>query len=127
MSGFKEFFESSIRLAKNPLGIIALFQVLIYGIAGYVTANIGSTYVDILKPMIWFLVLFPIAVLIVFAYLVIFHHRKLYAPSDFTDEANFMKSAGDFPRLTAEEFNKIRLSKDKTQNPIKEIPDEQTH
>ncbi|MCI6809521.1 MAG: hypothetical protein MR958_04930 [Spirochaetia bacterium] len=36
-----------------------------------------------------FLVIFPVLVLFVFAYLVINHHQKLYAPSDYRDEKNF--------------------------------------
>ena len=38
-----------------------------------------------------FLVLFPSLVLLLFVYLVIHHSEKLYGPSDFRDEANFMK------------------------------------
>jgi len=42
-------------------------------------------------PLVWFLVLFPVLVLLVFARLVIKHHQKLYGPSDFTDQALFMQ------------------------------------
>lgn len=87
----KEFGETASKLSKNPLGIIALFQVLIYGIAGYVTAHLdtNSTLVPVL---VWFLVLFPPLVLAVFMFLVVFHHQKLYAPSDYSNEENFMRA-----------------------------------
>lgn len=43
-------------------------------------------------PLIWFIILFPILVLLVFSYLVIKHHSKLYGPGDYKDETNFVIS-----------------------------------
>ncbi len=89
----KDFGEMATRLTRNPLGIIALFQVLIYGIAGYVTANLDASGSNaVLVILTWFLVLFPVLVLGVFTYLVVYHHNKLYAPSDFSNEENFMRA-----------------------------------
>jgi len=88
----KNFVSAAQRLSRNPLGIIALFQVLIYAIAGLVTASVASKETQLLAVLAWFLVLFPVAVLVAFTYLVACHHQKLYAPSDFSDEANFMRS-----------------------------------
>lgn len=42
--------------------------------------------------MVLFLVFFPVIVLVCFTYLVSCHHTKLYAPSDFANERNFMRS-----------------------------------
>ena len=89
----KDFGDTAMKLARNPLGIIALFQVLIYGIAGYVTSHLDSSANStVLLILTVFLVLFPVLVLGVFAYLVVCHHNKLYAPSDFSNEENFMKA-----------------------------------
>lgn len=76
-------------LVKNPLGIIGIFLGLIYGIAGLVTANLDKQSGNV-TILIWFLVLFPVLLLGMFAYLVIYHHSKLYAPTDFVDEENCM-------------------------------------
>jgi len=103
----KTFGETASRFARNPLGILALFQVLIYGIAGYVTANVDATNTAVLTPLVWFLVIFPFAVLGVFTFLVACHHSKLYAPSDYTDEENFMRGAGVQQRYTAGEMKKL--------------------
>ena len=43
--------------------------------------------------LVYFLVLFPVGVLLVFVYLVTCHIGKLYGPSDFQDENNFLKAA----------------------------------
>ncbi|WP_022962478.1 hypothetical protein [Halopseudomonas pelagia] len=81
-------------LARNPLGIIALFIVLVYGFASLVTAFAGSFTPEERLPLIYFLVLFPIVVLAVFAWLVSAHSGKLFAPADFKNEENFVRSAG---------------------------------
>jgi len=89
-----DFVAKTKGLTRNPLGIIALFISLIYGSACLVL----STSVNNLNgpnerlPLIWFIILFPILILIAFTFLVIKHHQKLYAPSDFKDEKNFVNA-----------------------------------
>lgn len=79
------------KFAKNPLGIIALFIVLIYGFASLLVGTAGGNLEAAQRwPIIWFLVIFPFVVLFVFAWLVSTHHTKLYAPSDFRDEKLFI-------------------------------------
>jgi len=78
-------------LARNPLGIIALFIVLVYGIAALVTASAGSLTPAERLPLVYFLVIFPVLVLLVFAWLVSKHSGKLFVPGDFKDEANYVK------------------------------------
>ena len=89
-----DFIGKAKGLTKNPLGIIALFISLIYGFACLVL----STSINNLKgpeerlPLIWFIILFPLLILVAFTYLVVNHHRKLYAPSDYKDEKNFVNT-----------------------------------
>jgi CheY-like chemotaxis protein len=85
------FGKTARSLARNPLGIIALFIVLVYGFAALVTAFASSFSPGERLPLIYFLVLFPILVLIVFAWLVSKHSGKLFAPSDFKNEDNYVK------------------------------------
>jgi CheY-like chemotaxis protein len=87
----KSFGETAKSLARNPLGIIALFIVLVYGFASLVTAFAGSFTSAERMPLIYFLIAFPILVLGVFAWLVSRHSGKLFAPSDFKDEENYVK------------------------------------
>lgn len=90
MSTLKDFGEIAIRLARNPLGIIGLLIVLVYGIAGLVATSPNFQAVE-RQILTWFLVLFPVLVVIVLCYLVTQHHGKLYAPTDFTNPDDFMK------------------------------------
>jgi CheY-like chemotaxis protein len=87
----KGFGETAKSLARNPLGIIALFIVLVYGFASLVTAFAGSFTTAERLPLIYFMIGFPVLVLGVFAWLVSKHSGKLFAPSDFKDEENYVK------------------------------------
>ena len=90
------FASSAVPLSRNPLGIIALFIVLVYGFASLVITFGGDSLHSEGErlPIVWFLVLFPVAVLAVFGWLVSRHHGKLYGPSDYKEETNFVKTFG---------------------------------
>lgn len=89
-----KFIENAKGLTRNPLGIIALFISLIYGFACLVL----STSITNLKdqherlPLIWFIISFPIVILIAFIFLVTKHHQKLYSPSDYGNDESFLKT-----------------------------------
>lgn len=91
VDGVESFGQTAKGLARNPLGIIALFIVLVYGLAALVTAFTGSLSPAERLPLIWFLVIFPILVLGVFSWLVSRHSGQLFAPSDFRDEENYIR------------------------------------
>ena len=76
---------------KNPIGVIGLFLVLTEAIAStvIVKSNLNDSQNTIL---IIFIVLFPCLVLGVFYLLVTRHHKKLYSPSDYKDEQNFVNT-----------------------------------
>lgn len=93
MNSVNEFGEAAKGLARNPLGIIALFIVLIYGFAALIVGVSGQLAEGERVPLIWFLVLFPVLVLTVFAWLVSAHHTKLYAPSDYQRDEAFLQAA----------------------------------
>ncbi len=91
-SPVKDFGDTATKLSKNPLGIIALFIVLIYGFSALVLGKSDHLQPDERTLIIWFLVIFPFVVLAVFSWLVCKHHKKLYAPSDYSNEENFLNS-----------------------------------
>jgi hypothetical protein len=87
----KSFGDMATGLARNPLGIIALFIGLIYGFASLVTGFAGGYTSAERLPLIYFLISFPILVLAVFTWLVSNHSTKLFAPGDFKDEDNYVR------------------------------------
>lgn len=92
MNTLKEFVDTAKALSKNPLGIIALFIVLIYGFAALVVGASGQLGPDERYPIVWFLVVFPVIVLGVFGWLVSQHYEKLYAPRDYNSDDAFLKA-----------------------------------
>ncbi len=94
-----EFSKAAQGLSRNPLGIIALFIVLVYGFAALVTGT-SSLAADQKTPLIYFLVFFPVIVLGVFSWLVSRHSTKLFGPSDFKSEDNFVKLMSATASLT---------------------------
>lgn len=83
-------------LARNPLGIIALFIILVYGLAALMTTFSRSLTANERAPLIWFLIIFPVIVLAVFAWLVTRHGDKIrpdgyLVPGDFKDEKYFIQ------------------------------------
>ncbi len=86
--------ERANGLSKNPLGIIALFVSLIYGFACLVlSTSISNLHDDSERlPLIWFIIIFPLVILVAFIFLVIKHHEKLYAPSDFRGDDSFIQT-----------------------------------
>ena len=90
MSDKDNFIASAKALARNPLGIIALFIVLVYAVASVVISFARAEfYLNPLHPAVLFLAIFPLVVLGAFTYLVARHHRHLYAPNDFKDSREF--------------------------------------
>ncbi|MCC2605792.1 TPR end-of-group domain-containing protein [Planctobacterium marinum] len=77
-----------IKPVSNPLTIIAIFAGL---------AEIGGTIVlpllekDIQSIYVWFLMGFPICLVLVFFWTLYNNHSVLYAPSDFKDDKHFMQ------------------------------------
>jgi hypothetical protein len=85
---------------KNPLTIIAIF-------AGLAEVS-GTAVLPILSPepqqiYVWFLMLFPCLLIILFFATLNFNHKVLYAPSDFTDESHFMDLFGKATPLQKEQ------------------------
>ncbi|MBI5789020.1 MAG: hypothetical protein HZA78_09220 [Candidatus Schekmanbacteria bacterium] len=120
MSSTLNFGDTAKALAKNPLGIIALFIVLIYGFASLVVGASSNLQSVERIPLIWFLVIFPFVVLGVFAWLVSNHHKNLYAPSDFKDERHFVGMLN--PNLEKLKFVSSDKSKNENESGGKGIP-----
>lgn len=122
-----DFMNNAKGLAKNPLGIIALFISLIYGFACLVM-GISAEKLDASEklPLVWFLIIFPIIVLAVFVYLVVFHHKKLYSPSDFREDKSFLETVDKNQKIIAEfkEANTKQITSEISKN--KETPKPKT-
>lgn len=90
MDNDNNFMKNAKDLSRNPLGIIALFISLIFGLA-VMLISISVKYLTVQErvPLIFFIILFPVLVLIVFFRLVTNHHWKLYAPKNYRNDHGF--------------------------------------
>jgi len=87
------FWDNARRMARNPLGVLALFLAVVYGVAGLFFKLSGAVLSANQKwVFVVFLVGFPLLILGVFAWLVVRHPGKLYAPTDFQTEEGFIRS-----------------------------------
>ena len=98
---------------KNPLTIIAIFAAIaeISGtlVLPFIEKSNQSVYV-------WFLMVFPILLILLFFLTLNFNHKVLYAPSDYKNEDNFLQS---LPRASfTEKVQKIQAELEETE-PVK--------
>lgn len=79
--------QEKISLVKNPLTVIAIFastaEVSGTAILPFLDSNNQSTY-------LWFLMLFPVVLILMFFITLNKNHRVLYAPSDFLNQDHFV-------------------------------------
>ncbi|MFK5883030.1 MAG: hypothetical protein QM489_01670 [Candidatus Izemoplasma sp.] len=90
---------SNFKKVTNPLTIIAIFA----GITE-VMCSIALYYVSD-KNEIWiiqFLVWFPLILVLLFFYTLNFNNKVLYAPSDYSNEDNFMMASSLSPQIKSE-------------------------
>ena len=102
---------------KNPLTIIAIFAAI---------AEISGTVVlPFIAPAnqatyVWFLIVFPILLIVLFFLTLNFNHKVLYAPSDYQNEDNFLRS---LPKATfAEKVLKIEAEIAEEETAAQELP-----
>lgn len=73
---------------NNPLTVIAMFATL---------AEVASTVVlptlvlDVANIFIWYVIFFPVGIVVAFFLTLNFNPKVLYAPGDYKDEANFLE------------------------------------
>lgn len=73
---------------KNPLTIIAIFSTLAEA-AGVAVLPFVSE--ELQRIFIWYVIGFPILLVILFFITLNFNRQALYAPSDYKNESNFIK------------------------------------
>ncbi len=77
-------------IVKNPLSVIAIFagvaEISGTGVLPFIAPENQETY-------IWFLMIFPFTLVLLFFSTLNWNHRALYAPSDYKSDESFLESA----------------------------------
>lgn len=99
-----------INHVSNPLTVIAIFAGL-----AEVAGSIALVAVDpsIQSTFVWFVMLFPVGLVLFFFATLNFNPRVLYAPSDFKDEENFLAALAGKQKVQKqfdEVFNQLEKS-----------------
>jgi hypothetical protein len=86
-------FKLSAWSTRNPLGIMALFISLIYGMCALLLGKTDSQLAPANQTaLVYFIIFFPCAILTVFTWLVCRHHTKLYGPGDYRTDKGFLEA-----------------------------------
>lgn len=95
-----------IKLIQNPLTIIAIFAAL-----AEVAGTVAMATVDkaTQSTFIWFVMGFPVLLVVLFFLTLNFNPRVLYAPSDFRDEENFIRIVVGSKKLSTRFDNLSKL------------------
>ena len=103
-----------IRKVSNPLTIIAIFAALAE-VSG--TVALGLVSESLQEIFIWFVMIFPILIVLLFFLTLNFNPRVLYSPTDFSNEDNFLKMIEVKEKVEAS-FEEILDSIEKDENEI---------
>lgn len=81
---------------RNPLGVIGLFATFIDCIAGFViSVNFENLHGAAERlPLIWFIIGFPVLILLAFVYLVVKYPQNLFGPGDYDNQELYLKAIG---------------------------------
>lgn len=94
-----------IRNINNPLTVIAIFATLTEVGGTVVLPSLSDTNQS---TFMWFLILFPSALLILFFATLNFNPTVLYAPSDFQEDSSYLVAAGKIDQPPGD--NSIKFS-----------------
>lgn len=78
-----------VRAVSNPLTIIAIFAALAE-VAG--TVALATVSKDLQEVFVWFVMGFPVLLVVLFFATLNFNPKVLYAPSDFRDDETFLNA-----------------------------------
>ena len=78
-----------IKQVSNPLTLIAIFASLAEIAATSVLPMVEGAVQGV---FVWFVMLFPVLLVALFFATLNWNHSVLYAPSDYTDETNFLRA-----------------------------------
>jgi hypothetical protein len=95
----------NVKTVSNPLTIIAIFAGLAE-IAG--TVALATVDKSIQSIFVWFVMAFPVLLVLLFFATLNLNAKILYAPSDFRDEVNFMNTVLG-TRGVSESLEQIRI------------------
>ena len=94
MADSAKFSAKNGAKVSNPLTLIAIFAGVTEAVGQLMLPHIDKLSATNQSVLVWFLVLFPVLLVILFFLTLNFNRNALYAPSDFDDEELFALLSG---------------------------------
>ncbi|MCC0036572.1 MAG: hypothetical protein H6887_15075 [Hoeflea sp.] len=87
-------------VVRNPLSVIAMFVLLVETIA---TVTLVQVYqaTEIALPLVWFVVLFPTLIGVLFFATIWWRHQYLYSPTEYRSDESFLAAMRRLQRVEA--------------------------
>jgi len=91
-----------IKKVDNPLTLIGVFALVSESIALAALPFLANSAGGLPPPFMWFAILFPTGLVLLFFFTLWINRAVLYAPGDFADQAHFMSILkGKFSKTAA--------------------------
>lgn len=87
-------------VVRNPLSVIALFVLLVEAIATVTLIQVQDE-MQIALPLVWFIVLFPTMIALLFFSTLWWRHQFLYAPTEYRSDESFLTAMHRLQRVEA--------------------------
>jgi tetratricopeptide (TPR) repeat protein len=87
-------------VVRNPLSVIALFVLLVEAIATVTLIQVREQ-LEVALPLVWFIVLFPTMIALLFFSTLWWRHQSLYAPTEYRSDESFLTAMHRLQRVEA--------------------------
>ncbi|MCY0096090.1 tetratricopeptide repeat protein [Hoeflea ulvae] len=87
-------------VVRNPLSVIAMFVLLVEAISTITLVQVNDTP-DIARPLVWFVVMFPTLIGILFFATIWWRHQYLYSPMEYRSDESFLTAMRRLQRVEA--------------------------
>jgi tetratricopeptide (TPR) repeat protein len=87
-------------VVRNPLSVIALFVLLVEAIATVTLIQVRDQR-EVALPLVWFVVLFPTMIALLFFSTLWWRHQFLYAPTEYRSDESFLTAMHRLQRVEA--------------------------
>jgi tetratricopeptide (TPR) repeat protein len=95
----KRPLSAGAAVVRNPLSVIAMFVLLVEAIATFTLIEISDKPISL--PLVWFVVLFPTLIAILFFCTIWWRHQHLYSPMEFRSDEAFLTAMDRLKRVEA--------------------------
>ena len=87
-------------VVRNPLSVIALFVLLVEAIATITLVKVVAQQ-EIAVPLVWFIVIFPALIAVLFFTTLWWRHECLYSPMEYRSDKSFLTAIQRLKRVEA--------------------------